>query len=487
MTDRPNVLLCIFDTLRADAPSCYGGAFDVRTPTIDRVASRGTMFENAFATGTFTPPSHGSLFSGQYPSGTGVLGGWPTMPESEPLLAEWLRDHGYDTFGIAGPPKMGSDTGMDRGFEGYYEVYDHVADRPSAAYLIQLMTEPLIRRDFLRTLRRGHDYFTELKFDRLRATLPELEPPFFAMANFTTVHAPYDPPRPYKRRATPTLSRPRIPIVEELREHTETLSDPDVRTERVLEAADGADSVTIKPRYYDDPSYLTEAELAILRAWYGASLRYLDDRLGAFLDWFERELDSDTLLILTSDHGEGFGEHGILYHGVFPHDEITHVPLIVSGPDVPSDERRHDLASLVDLFDTVCDLCDLPMSGTTDGRSLFAGDPRDAVFAERAITDIRSLSVADDVSEETLHAFEIGRKSIRTADHRYELRSDGSEQLYALPEERPVDEPDETVLATLRDRLVATIGDEFFDDRGDDDVEYRAGVERNLRQLGYLE
>jgi arylsulfatase A-like enzyme len=161
MVDKPNVVLLVCDTLRADALTCYDGTFSIETPSMDRLAGRGTLFENAFAVGPWTPPSHGAMFSGRYPDSTGFQGAWPTMPESVPLLAEWFQERGYQTFGVPGPAKMGSETGLDRGFESYYKVYEEIADRPSLAYLEQLLTNPLVRRDFLRLVTSGNDYYTE--------------------------------------------------------------------------------------------------------------------------------------------------------------------------------------------------------------------------------------------------------------------------------------------------------------------------------------
>lgn len=483
----PNVLLLVFDTLRADALTCYDGSFPVETTAIDRVARQGTTFENAFAAGPWTPPSHGTMFSGRYPSDTGFSGAWPTMPESVPLLAEWFADRGYRTYGIPGPAKMGSETGLARGFEEYYEVYEEVAERPSVAYFRQLATDPLVRRDFLRLAGRGNDYYTEIKFDKLREWLVDAPEPFFAMANLTTVHAPYDPPRPYKRDATPELSRPRFGLAEELLDSPCEFADPAVDEGRLFAAADGADAKSIAMRYYEDPESLSDAELGALRKWYAASLRYLDDRLAAFLDWFDRAgLRDDTVLVLTSDHGELFGEHDGLYHGNFLYDEITRVPLLVAGPGVPEGARRDDLASHVDLFATLCDLAGLD-APETEGRSLFGDSRRDAAFAAEAPSDLSDRSAAGEVSETTLREFEVGRKSIRTEEYRFELRSDGSELLYELPGESLVSDPDESVVAPLRSRVVETLGSEFEAAADESDAEYGAAVERNLRELGYLE
>ncbi|WP_306052638.1 sulfatase [Natronococcus wangiae] len=487
MADRPNVLVLVFDTLRADALSCDDAAFPVETRAFDEVAARGTVFENAFAVGPWTPASHGAMFSGKYPAATGFDGSWPTMPESVPLLAEWFADRGYRTYGIPGPAKMGSATGLDRGFESYYEVYERIAERPSLEYLRQVATDPLVRRDFLRLVGRGNDYYTEIKFEKLREWLADAPEPFFAVANLTTVHAPYDPPRPYKRDLTPDLSRPRLGLLEELLDSPCSYDDPAVDDERLFAAADGAGAQRIALRYRDDPNYLSAAELDVLRRWYAASLRYLDDRLGAFLDWFERAgLGENTVVVLTSDHGELFGEHDALYHGNFLYDEVTRVPLVFAGPGVPRGERRTDLASHIDLFATLCDRCGLD-EPETEGSSLFGDRRRRAVFAAEAPSDLGDVDAASEVAADTVREFELGRRSVRTEEYRFERRSDGTERLYELPGEEVVDDPDESIVAELRERVDDALGATFDDAGTEADADLSPGIERNLRELGYLE
>ncbi|QCJ48265.1 sulfatase [Haloprofundus sp. MHR1] len=494
MDSPPNVLLVVCDTLRVDALSRYADDAPP-TPNLDRLAAEGTTFENAFAVGSWTPPSHGALFTGRYPSETGFAGAWPSLSDDETTMAERFRDAGYDTIGIPGPSKMGSPVGLDRGFDEYYEVYEEMAKRPSLRYLGQLLTDEFVRRDFARLATRGNDYYTEIKLEKLRRFVAEADAPWFAMANLTTVHAPYWVPKPYMREETPELRRPFFPLLEEFRPSAVRLDRDDVRPERLFAAADGASATSIAMRQYETGEYLTDAELSVLRAWYRACVRYLDARLGDLFDWLdETGRREETHVVLTSDHGECFGEHGTMYHGYFLHDELLHVPLVVSGPEVPAGERRSDLVSLVDVFDTVCDLSGISAPEATSGRALFArdaddgnesnDDERNAVFAETAVMDERDREAAAEVSRETLSAFETGKKSIQTATHRLERRSDGSERLYDV---RTGEETDDPALAdSLRERLVGTLGEEFVVD-GEDEREYSAGVERNLRELGYLD
>ncbi|KTG10449.1 sulfatase [Haloprofundus marisrubri] len=487
-----NVLLVICDTLRVDALSCYADDAPP-TPNLDRLAAEGTTFENAFAVGSWTPPSHGAVFTGRYPSETGFGGAWPSLSPGETTMAERFGEAGYDTIGIPGPSKMGSPVGLDRGFDEYYEVYEEMEKRPSVPYLRQVLTDEFVRRDLWRLATRGNDYYTRIKVEKLQRYISEADAPWFAMANLTTVHAPYWVPNPYMREETSELQRPFFPLLEEFLPSTVRFDRDDVRPERLFAAADGASATSIAMRQYETGDYLNEAELSVLRAWYRACVRYLDSQLGELFDWLdETGRREETHVVLTSDHGECFGEHGAMYHGYFLHDELLHVPLVVSGPDVPSDARRSDLVSLVDLFDTLCDLSGIEAPEKTSGRALFGagGDEtdahgeRDAVFAETAIMDESDREAAAEVSEETRSAFETGKKSIRTQSHRFERRSDGREYLYDVQTGDEVD--DAELEESLREQLTETLGEEFVVD-GQREREYSAGVERNLRELGYLE
>lgn len=486
MAAQPNVLLFVFDTLRPDFLSCYSSDSRAHTPNLDRFADDGTLFENAFSAGPGTEISHATLFTGQFPSETGLVGGGKTIPETIPSLPERFSRAGYETYGISGPGKIRSDLGFDRGFDEYVEpYYENLKPSLSLEYLRSAAADPLAARDFLRTLRSGPDSLTSLKFDLLRRRLDDADGPVFAFANFLTAHAPYDPPRPHKRRATPSLSRSRIYALDLLKSmlglESETVEEPDVRSEHVLRAAN-----CLGQPFYVDPDWLTDRELEIIREWYAACVEYLDDQFGRFLSFLEqRGVDENTIVAVCADHGEHFGEHGLLYHSDFLYDEVMHVPLVVRGPGVPAADRREDLASLVDLFDTLCSLASVETPESTSSRSLFDGERRDAVFAEYGVRDMSESRKRPALTEEELVPYGRGLKCVRTVDHKLVVRSDGETELYELPDESDrADDPD--VENELLGRLSERLGTEFdhFSDplRGDTDERVRG----NLEELGYI-
>lgn len=484
----PNVVVLIFDTLRSDYLGCYGGPCE--TPALDALAREGVLFESAFGTAPGTPVSHASLYTGQYPSEHGVTGQYIELPPGPPTVAEWLREAGYETFGITGPAKMGSTWGYDRGFDELYEPHAEFPDPTSAAGLARVCTDRRYAAWFHEQLTAGGSEKTTFKFDLLRDRIADdLSGPFFALANFLTVHAPYDPPRPHRQRVRPDYSRPRWNVVEHLREDTGSIDHPDVRLDRVANAQ-RVDGIS---RYLADPGYLNDAEEQLLRDWYAACVEYLDSVFAEFLEFYRRELAEDTYLVVTADHGEQLGEHGLWEHSHGLHDETLRVPLLVCGPDLEGGRRRTDLVSHVDLLDTLCDLCGVDAPGSTSGRSVFAGDPREAVYMEYGERDPAEFLSGDShgqyMTEERAERFTPGRKAVRTADYRYELTSRGDERLFDAETGDRVPSPPRDVVAELRSDLVATLGEEFgvWPEGEPDSASVTADVRANLRELGYIQ
>ncbi|WP_323173747.1 sulfatase [Natrialba sp. PRR66] len=485
MTDRrSNVIVLIFDTLRADALSCYGGT--ASTPNFDRAADMGTLFERAFSAGPGTPISHAALYTGQYPAENGVTGAYISLPDESPVIAGHFREHGYETFGITGPSKMGSDFDYDRGFDELFEPYYDIGQRKSLDYLKRVITNPLLRNNLMRTIRRGDDSYTELKFDLLQNRINSFTQPFFVLSNFLTVHSPYNPPRPYKEQAVEGYKRPRIPLEEILFNNIGTLDRDDIRLDRIMKAQ----TATGIGKYIADSDWLTDAELTVLKAWYRAAVEYLDKRLGHFLHYYKRELAEDTILVLTADHGEELGENGLLGHSHRLYDATLHVPLITIGPDIDAGIRRDDLVSLIDVFPTLCLQTGLPTPDTVSGVPMFTEEHRTAVCAEHGVrpNTYQSDPHVSRLSSERLQEFLAGRKCVRTDEYKLVVTSDGKSILYELPEERQVENPPPEVVMELETELSEQLEPEFGNwppAKSWSDVS--ASVEDDLRALGYIE
>lgn len=481
---RKNVVFIIVDSLRADYLSCYGA--NRETPGFDAIADRGVRFENTYASGPNTPISHSAMFSGQHPSETGVVLSRIPVPEDVPLISSWFRKEGYETMGFSGPSVMGSEFGFDRGFDSYYEQHQFSPKEP-LNYFWKALSNKNIRKPMIKSffsfVSEGFDDYTGLKIDSLEQRLGSSNEPLFFMANLMTPHHPYLPPRPYLENATEELDRPRWGILEELGVGSE-IADEGIRDERVLTHG----SVETMARYLADPSYLDSEEMQLLRDWYHAAIRYTGDQLSSLVASIEAMgALEDTLVVITSDHGDFFGEHDLVSHSHHLHEEVTRVPLFVLGPEVPEGTERTDLASHVDLFDTICDLAGIAPPETTSGISLFGEAQNTAVFSEHGLwKQMRAEQSGKTkyMSTEKAREFTAGRKTVRTEEYRFEIDSDGNEQLYRRPDDGPVSNPE--VADDVRDVLVETVGDEFVS-ANDQLHALNDDIESNLKELGYIE
>jgi arylsulfatase A-like enzyme len=288
---RPNVILISIDTLRADHVSAYGYARQT-TPSIDRLASNGIRFANASSQSSWTLPSHISLMTSSYPHVHGVHDDDRRLGPGSQTLAESLGRAGYETAGFVSWLYVGPLFGFDRGFDRYTALIDRGAiefasgggARPAAA-----VTDAAI--GFLREPR---------------------ERPFFLFVHYFDPHMDYRPPKPY-----------------------DELYDPGYAG-----SADGSWSWT---QPYNDAVTTNAREVAPrdrehMEALYDGEIRYVDSAIGKLLDAVERLVGLDEcLIVLVSDHGEEFDDHGSMEgHGVTHYEEVLHVPLIVRLPG-----RRH--------------------------------------------------------------------------------------------------------------------------------------------------
>ncbi|MEE8580551.1 MAG: sulfatase-like hydrolase/transferase, partial [Myxococcota bacterium] len=259
--ERPNIVLIVLDTVRADRIACYGYERPT-SPRIDELAARGIRFENASSTSSWTLPAHASLFTGVYPIDHGATQEHPRLEADKRTLAEILGGYGYATLAVSANPLVGSVTGLRRGFHRYTETW-----RGTGAAA-------------------GDDPRAHPNLRAARSLLQEKESgqPFFLFLNFMEAHSPYTPREPYRSRF---LS------------HAE--SDPLVASAENRRVAD----------FYLSPESVPRRELDILSDLYDAEIAEVDELVGVFVDELEAlGALENTLVVITSDHGENFGDHG---------------------------------------------------------------------------------------------------------------------------------------------------------------------------------
>jgi arylsulfatase A-like enzyme len=315
---RPNLILITMDTVRADHLSCYGYGRRT-TPNFDRLASQGVLFENAIAPASWTLPSLASIFTGLLPHQHGG-NAFRTVNPSLTTLAEVLEDHGYQTAGFNANYFYGQKGwGIGQGFVPYDD------DRTSVEYNL---ARTLVGRTAVQPIFQKFDRFdvffrrpaAEINDDVLRWYRNRSSRPFFLYINYLDTHAPYLPPAPYDHRFG-------------------TLSDDLARL---------TFRIALHP-----PASMRPEEKASLIAGYDNSLAYLDAQIGKLMESLSHSPDwTNTIVIITSDHGEAFGEHGMYTHGCDLHREEIHVPLIIFGRGIPMGKRIASVVPIRSLFAT---------------------------------------------------------------------------------------------------------------------------------------
>jgi arylsulfatase A-like enzyme len=292
----PNVILLILDTVRADRLSVYG-YHRPTSPALSALAARGIRFDHALATAPWTLPSHATMFTGRYPQELNV--GWDRpLDATYPTLAEQLSRRGYQTAGFVANTFYGSYLhGLSRGF-GTYEDYP--------VSVSEVFGASNINRRLLSVWNRTTGQYHEIGRKDAAAINRQIlgwldsrspDQPFFVFANYFDAHMPYLPPAPFD-----TLYLGREP-----------------RSRSVYQGERGK------------PSAETIADLSDA---YDGALTWLDTQLGAlFAELTARGLTENTVIIVSSDHGESFGEHGFLDHGSSLFLPELHVPLLIAFPD----------------------------------------------------------------------------------------------------------------------------------------------------------
>lgn len=299
-----NVLLLVVDNLRADHVGAYGYTRPT-TPTLDSLARHGVLFETAISTSSWTLPAHCSLLTGLLPSQHGAHRSPCDFPG--PRLPEVLNSLGYVTGGFSGNNLMfGRRQGFAAGFLHFDDYFHSWLDGALRTALGKRFESAVLRRLGVRQIP-ARRTAAGVNQALLRWIAQQEGRPFFAVVNYFDLHDPFIPPRPYQSYFTQGRTLP-------------------------------AKINTFFARYYPE---LSAEELQAEVAGYDGALRYVDDQLALLLDALAGQGKlNNTLVVITSDHGESFGERGLLHHGGSLYAEQIHVPLIMHFPQrVPAGKR----------------------------------------------------------------------------------------------------------------------------------------------------
>lgn len=347
----PPVVLVVLDTVRADHTSVYGYARDT-TPALADFARGATVFEQMTTPGDMTLTSHASLFTGQFVSHHGTTTPKPVLGDDAETLAERLAGAGYVGFGVSSNCGwIGKGHGLDQGFAHW----DTRCGRALFAgvppvFLRQFVLGQLRRAAFREQASWRWRSAEEISDEALRVIghLDAARAPFLLFLNYMDVHRPIQPPRAYRTRYPG--------------------ADPEFDM--------AADWSALHRDVNLGTREVTSAERTHLESQYDGALAYEDDQLKrVFDDLRTRGILERSLVIVTADHGEGFGDHGTFGHGHGVYQDVVHAPLIVKLPGQREGRRVATPVSLVDVMPTVLAALGLPPAANADGVSLLGEIP----------------------------------------------------------------------------------------------------------------
>lgn len=470
---QPNILLIVLDAVRKDHIPPYG--YDKgSTPTLDQFDTISTRYEQAIAPAPWTPPSHASMFTGRYPSHHGVFGRLPQYGETQPHIAEELSDVGYSTLGFSNSYHTSKARGFDRGFDFYHDIraLPHFKGRwfePSLSFA------KLVMNHFFR----GHD-IASFQLDKFERTLGVDHDPFFGFINLNSAHSPYNPPEPFKRK------------------FEDRFDSWDIVDEDAARAVGNRDGY----KYMMGEIEMSDAEWELIKCWYDGEIAYIDSLLGEFFEALrEMGLFEETMIVITSDHGESFGENGLAYHKFSLGEQLINVPLFIKWPGQDSSEVNHELVSLTDFFPTFLDIAGASSSSVLDGRSLVSDPEPEAVFAEFghpyegtlgnlvdsmfAHSDLENEPLSERLTDyrDRIERYNRGLQAIRTREYKLVKPTRGDVELYRLEggDEVPAENAD--IADQLLAKLEANLGELPTESQSEDLPKH---IEDHLVEMGYL-
>ena len=400
-----NLLLISIDSLRADHLSAYGYERPT-SPNIDRLAREGVLFETMVADSSWTLPTHLTLLTGLSSWAHGVVTDDRRLPQGVPTLASILRDHGYETEGLASGPYLHPIFGFDEGFDRYELLVETPLDDEGMT-AERLGSVPGVRAALEASERRARGGRTSepLAQGVERAVARAAGRPFFVFVHMFDVHYDYDPPEPYWRRFDPDY-------------------DGDLSPHGFIE----------NPRIH---RRMPARDLEHVIARYDGEILYTDEHVGRMLDVLELYGVADrTIVAVVGDHGDEFFEHGEKGHRHTLYDEQLLVPFVLWGPGaLPAARRVGMQVRMSDVAPTLLAVLGVPAPEPISGRSLLpwvtgGEEERDLPALSTLATPglmLRTLREGDGKWQLTVPFSELANPGAGRLEY-FDLRADPGEQ-----------------------------------------------------------
>jgi arylsulfatase A-like enzyme len=443
----PDIILIYLDALRADHLGCYGYHRDT-SPSIDRLAGAGVLFRNVVSQASSTFPSVHSGLTSKYAST--FLDAHACLPAKHLTLAECLKNHGYRTLAISSSPVVtkSNTTHSLGGFEQGFDLFDE-----SVAY--------------------GVDWNWQWRspegvVEKALGWIEKSDRPFFLFLYIMDPHSDYRCPEPYHSRF-----------------------DPDYRGRKEVE--DGQMAFFAAEILKGSESRLDRRDIEHFVALYDGEVAYADSEIGRLLKSLEKRNRLDeTLVVLTSDHGEEFLEHGGVHHGYTLYNEVTRVPLVVRyPPQIPQSRVIDDrLVQSIDMAPTILEIAGIEKPAGMQGESLMPlirnseASWREYALSETPFTDMKALTKG-----KWKYIYSLGTRPLAPV-HRITQAQGG--RLYNLEEDpgelRDVYSENPELARDLHAILLGLLPEAERNRLGENqEIEMHTHVKEQLKSLGYLQ
>ena len=397
---KPNILFIVCDTLRKDVLELYGG--EAKTPNLMRLAEDSQVYENAIAPSPWTYPSHVSMFTGLYLNEhkvheTTEVKSYKINEFHQDLkteyLAEYLNTIGYTTEGLSANPFVSAFSFFDRGFDSFYTIDPRPDTRKT-----KLMEEAKILgngpTEILKTLIKRGRFIDIVRYFNYLQHMKKLDKLYnYPLEKGASLSNKLIENGIWRSKSFKFLN------LMEMHESYETNSHSD----EIFKNFVGMREISKKRVEKLKRKYISAAE-------------YLDGKIGDLIKTVKNEgLYDDTMIIITSDHGQAFNEHGYMYHEIFLYDEIIRVPLIIKYPNNKKFEKKQGYQSTVNLFKLI--------------KSIIEGGDDSVLTTETAFSESygAALSLPDrfkDRMEYVKEKYEKARKCVFKAGYKLSVEGD---------------------------------------------------------------
>jgi len=513
--EKPNIVLIVMDAVRAQNMSVYGYKKET-TPMIEKMLSDCMLYKNAISSAYWTLPSFPSLFTGTYLSKHGLVVEGDVLDPKLITIAEMLKTKGYVTIGLCKNVYVSHFSGLDRGFDIFYD-YRYQSPK-SMLYDLLLRSIQRGRHTPLHGTKNAGEMDQDERFQgaarskkRTLENITELgvlRQAFWNLTAFSDKSAKNKNELAF-RLVKKVKRKPFFVFIHYDEAHTPYILPKDSR-ERFIDF-----ELDRKPwdvnqdyvKYFSRRVKMDESDFQTLEALYNGAISYLDRRVHEIYSFLQEEnLSDNTMMIITSDHGDNLGEHGIMFHVFCLYDTLIKIPLIIKYPaELSPSGSESRIVQNTDVLPTIMDVLGVKgknMLNQIQGNSLVTSNIKKRSYLYGISELVKPFGPALRPLRKLLKMYDRRLISIRTKTRKYIFSSDGRHEFYDLekdPQElnNLIDRKDKSIrhdILDLRRKLrpwLEAFNDFYQKNQSKIDEEEKikdmeTEIKQRLKRLGYL-